>query len=114
MVNLNCKVGITNMKFYSEKLDKLFDDEKSLVKAEDEHDVRVAAEKAKQEQLANTRKERAKAIEEQYKKVVEARNEYKKLVDDFTKDYGSFHMSVKSNNLADMDLFDLFKYAFTW
>ena len=64
--------------------------------------------------MANTRKERAKAIEEQYKKVVEARNEYKKLVDDFTKDYGSFHMSVKSNNLADMDLFDLFKYAFTW
>ena len=114
MVNLNCKVGITNMKFYSEKLDKLFDDEKSLVKAEDEHNIRVAAEKAKQEQLANTRKERAKAIEEQYKKVVEARNEYKKLVDDFTKDYGSFHMSVKSNNLADMDLFDLFKYAFTW
>ena len=102
------------MKFYSEKLDKLFDDEKSLVKAEDEHDVRVAAEKAKQEQLVKTRKERAKAIEEQYKKVVEARNEYKKLVDDFTKDYGSFHMSVKSNNLTDMDLFDLFKYAFTW
>lgn len=102
------------MKFYSEKLDKLFDDQKSLVKAEEEHDIRVAAEKAKQEQLANTRKERAKAIEEQYKKVVEARNEYKKLVDDFTKDYGSFHMSVKSNNLADMDLFDLFKYAFTW
>lgn len=102
------------MKFYSEKLNKMYDDEKSLAKAEDEYDVRVAAEKAKQEQLANTRKERAKAIEEQYKKVVEARNEYKKLVDDFTKDYGSFHMSVKSNNLADMDLFDLFKYAFTW
>ena len=34
------------MKFYSEKLDKLFDDEKALVKAEDEHDIRVAAEKA--------------------------------------------------------------------
>lgn len=102
------------MKFYSEKLDKLFDDAKSLAKAEDEYDVRIAAEKAHAEQLATTRKERAKAIEEQYKKVVEARNEYKKLVDDFTKDYGSFHMSVKSNNLADMDLFDLFKYAFTW
>jgi len=102
------------MKFYSEKLDKLFDDEKTLVKAEDEHDVRVAFEKAKQEQLANTRKERAKAIEEQYKKVVEARQEYKKLVDEFTRDYGSFHMSVKGDNLADMDLFDLFKYAFTW
>lgn len=106
--------GLTKMKYYSEKLDKLFEDEKALLKAEDEHDVRVAAEKAKQEQLANTRKERAKAIEESYKKVVEARNEYKKLVDEFTKDYGSFHMSVKSNNLADMDLFDLFKYAFTW
>ena len=102
------------MKFYSEKLDTMFDDEKSLVKAEDEYEVRVAAEKAHAEQLAATRKNRAKAIEEQYKKVVEARNEYKKLVDEFTKDYGSFHMSVKSNNLADMDLFDLFKYAFTW
>ena len=102
------------MKFYSEKLDTMFDDEKSLVKAEDEYEVRVAAEKAHAEQLAATRKDRAKAIEEQYKKVVEARNEYKKLVDEFTKDYGSFHMSVKSNNLADMDLFDLFKYAFTW
>ena len=106
--------GLTKMKYYSEKLDILFDDEKALVEAENEHDAHVAAEKAKQEQLANTRKERAKAIEEQYKKVVEARNEYKKLVDEFTKDYGSFHMSVKSNNLADMDLFDLFKYAFTW
>ena len=106
--------GLTKMKYYSEKLNVLFDDEKALVKAEDEHDTRVAAEKAKQEQLANTRKERAKAIEESYKKVVEARNEYKKLVDEFIKDYGSFHMSVKSNNLADMDLFDLFKYAFTW
>ena len=52
------------MKFYSEKLDKLFDDEKALVKAEDEHEVRVAAEKAHAEQLAKTRKDRAKAIEE--------------------------------------------------
>ena len=102
------------MKFYSEKLDKLFDDEKALVKAEDEYEVRIAAEKAKQEQLANTRKERAKAIEEQYKKVINDRAEYKRLVDEFTRDYGQFHMSIKSDNLADMDLFDLFKYAFTW
>lgn len=114
MVNLYCKVGITKMKFYSEKLDKLFDDEKALVKAEDEHEAHVAAEKAHAEQLAATRKDRAKAIEESYKKVVEARKEYKKLVDEFTRDYGSFHMSVKSDNLSDMDLFDLFKYAFTW
>ena len=102
------------MKYYSEKLNKMYDDEKALVKAEDEYDVRVAAEKAHAEQLAATRKNRAKAIEESYKKVVEARNEYKKLVDEFTRDYGSFHMSVKSDSLADMDLFDLFKYTFTW
>ena len=102
------------MKFYSEKLDKLFDNEKELKEAEDALEVKKAAEEAHAKQLATTRKERAKAIEESYKKVVEARKEYKKLVDDFTRDYGSFHMSVKSDNLSDMDLFDLFKYAFSW
>ena len=102
------------MKFYSEKLNKVFETEKECVAAEEKYDVELAAKQAKEKQLADTRKQRAKAIEESYKKVVEARKEYKKLVDEFTQDYGSFHMSVKSDNLADMDLFDLFKYAFTW
>lgn len=102
------------MKFYSEQLNKVFETEKECVAAEEKYAAELAAKQAKEKQLADTRKQRAKAIEESYKKVVEARKEYKKLVDEFTQDYGSFHMSVKSDNLADMDLFDLFKYAFTW
>jgi hypothetical protein len=102
------------MKFYSESLNKLFETEQALVEAETAEADKKAAEEAHAKQLAATRKDRAKAIEESYKRVVEARQEYKKLVDEFTRDYGSFHMSVKGDNLADMDLFDLFKYAFSW
>jgi len=99
------------MKFYSEKLDKLFDDEKALTKAEDEYDVRVAAEKAHAEQLAKTRKDRAKAIEESYKKVEDARKEYNKLVEEFVRDYGSFHMTYKD---GDGSMFNLFEKFFEW
>ena len=102
------------MKYYSEMLNKCYDSAADCQKAEDEYEMKKAAEEAHAKQLAATRKERAKAIEESYKKVVEARQEYKKLVDEFTRDYGSFHMSIKGDNLADMDLFDLFKYAFSW
>ena len=96
------------MKFYSEKLDKMFDNEKDLIKAEDAHDVAVAAEKAKQEKLSAERKDRAHNIEEAYKKVEDARKEYNKLVEEFVRDYGSFHMTYKGNDGSMFNLFEKF------
>jgi hypothetical protein len=102
------------MKIYSEKTNKEYKTVEECMAAEDAWDVEQKAKQEHAKQLADTRKDRAKAIEEQYKKIINDRAEYKRLVDEFTRDYGQFHMSVKGENLADMDLFDLFKYAFTW
>ena len=92
------------MKFYSEKLDKLFDSEKELKEAEDALEVKKAAEEAHAKQLAATRKERAAEVDAAYKN-------YMKLLNTFVKDYGSYHVSFRSDD----GLFtDFFKYAFSW
>jgi len=92
------------MKYYSEKLDKLFDSEKALVTAEDQHDVEQAAKAAKEDKLKKERKQRAEEVDAAYKN-------YMKLLNAFMKDYGSYHTSFKSDD----GLFtDFFKYAFSW
>lgn len=93
------------MKYYSEKLNKVFDDVKSL---EDEEKA-LEAKEAEKAKLAETKKERAHEIEEAYKKTVEARKqakeiiekadeEYDTLVHKFVKDFGSYHMTVTEDS----------------
>ena len=66
------------MKFYSEKLDKLFDTEKELVVAEKEA---IAAEEKKSE-AAKSKKSEAKVVEDAFKARNAARREYNtKLVE---------------------------------
>ena len=81
------------MKYYSEKTKNFYDTEKELNKAEEKFDVALAAEKEKREQ----RSARAKEVEEAYKN-------YQKLLKDFIKDYGSYHMSLTSGD----SIFDYF------
>lgn len=73
------------MKYYSEDLQKLFDTQEALVKAEDEA-------KRKQE----SRETRAKEVQAAEKKAKEAVAEYSRLYNAFIKDYGSFHVTRKS------------------
>lgn len=81
------------MKYYSEKLKKVFDDVKSLDKAEKEFDEKQAIELKKKEERAS----RAKEVEDAWKK-------YQELLKAFIKDYGSYHQSVVERPV---DLFDL-------
>lgn len=81
----------SNMKYYSEKLKKLFDKENELQKAEQDFDKKEAVELKKREERAT----RAKEVDEAY-------SHYLKLLKDFIKDYGSYHHTIKD---SDFDVF---------
>lgn len=82
------------MKYYSEKLKKLFDSTEDLESAEKEY----AEKEAKELKLREVRKTRAQEVEEAYKN-------YKKLLDDFIKDYGSYHQTIRDND--SLSVFDI-------
>jgi len=84
------------MKYFSEKLNKVFDTEKACVEAEDAHDKEVAEKEAKQKALTEERATRAKNVEDLYKQAVEAKAAYDKELRAFLDDYGSFHCTLKN------------------
>lgn len=75
------------MKYYSEKLKKVYDTVEQLKAAETEYDKAHAAEIAKQKE----RKARAEEINKARKDLVNAQNRYNDLINKFVKDYGSYH-----------------------
>ena len=75
------------MKYYSEKLKKVYDTVEQLQTAETEYDKAHAAEIAKQKE----RKARAEEINKARKELVNAQNRYNDLINKFVKDYGSYH-----------------------
>jgi hypothetical protein len=85
------------MKYYSETLNKMFDSEKELLQAEDAEEVKKAAEQAHAKQLKETRKARAKAVDDAYKT-------YHDLLRDFVKDYGGYHTTYKADDCMVSDL----------
>ena len=91
------------MKFYSDVTQRLYNTEQELVKAETEakevEAKRIAAEKAKKE----TRAKRAKEVEDALKFANEAQAEAVRLLKDFTKDYGYFHMSYSTDDAEKKD-----------
>ena len=92
------------MRIYSEKTNKEYKTVEECQKAEDQWDVEQAAKKAKETKLAETRKERAKEVDEAYK-------HYLKLLNAFLEDYNSYHYTY---HLNDDDFMNIFKYAFSW
>ena len=84
------------MKFYSEKLDKLFDTQELCAKAEEAHEKALAEAENKKLKLAEERTNRAKEVEDLYKAAVEAKKAYDEKLREFLKDYGSFHATFKN------------------
>lgn len=98
------------MKYFSEKTKKFYETSEDCVAAEtafDEEQARIAAE---QKALAETRKERAKEVEDAYKMANEWTNKYLKLRSEFVKDFGSFHMTIRDSEIPVRfeDMFRLF------
>ena len=86
------------MKFYSEKLNQLFNTYELCAQAEEEHDKAVAEAEAKKKALADERANRAKEVEELYKQAIEAKRTYDEALQAFLKDYGSFHATFKTTD----------------
>lgn len=88
-------------KFYSDMLKREFATEKEAVAAEKAYEKtlkeaeakRLEAQK-KQEALKAQRAERAKEVENAFKEATNARNHANTLLNEFIKDYGSFHATV--------------------
>lgn len=92
------------MKYYSEKTKKTYDTEEECLAAEKELDKVLA----KKEELLAVRKERATEVEDAYKAVLEASKIYREKLNAFVKDYGSFHMTLRTGEGNPFDLFDRF------
>ena len=73
-----------------------------------EFDEAAAKERMKKEKLAEERKARASEVEEAYKAVLEASKTYREKLNAFVKDYGSFHMTLRTGEGNPFDLFDKF------
>lgn len=100
------------MKFYSEKLNTLYDTQDALVKAEKAHDEKIAAEKAAKAKAESARASRAKEVEAAYKAMAAAQKEYRSKLAAFTKDYGSFHMTLHDEDCDALTIEDLFDLIF--
>ena len=101
------------MKFYSEKLNELFETEEACALAEKEHEEALAAEEARKKEFSNARKEAANIIDEKYKAYHEAQKEYYEALKDFLKKYGSYHKTYKNlDDLTIPNLFDLANFIF--
>lgn len=110
------------MKFYSEKLNKLFDSEELCVKAEQEaiqaenrervlRERKAAEEKEKKEKEAAERKAMAAEVTEALKAMNEAQKVYREKLEAFCKKYGTFHYSTDGiKNIP--TLFDVFNPFF--
>lgn len=88
------------MKYYSEKLKKMFETEEALVKEEKELEAKKAEEVKKSEE----KRKRAEEVEDAYRNyqtvkheafnsIKEAENKFLELKEKFIEDYHSFHMS---------------------
>ena len=109
------------MKILSEKTNKYYDTVDECIAAEAEYDAAVLAEQKKKEELAANRKARADEVEADYKNLEEVKKAAAKAVEDakkeysdklaaFCKDYGQFHMTIKTGLNNPFDAFDIFDW----
>lgn len=97
------------MKYYSETLNKVFENEKDCLDAEKEHKEKVEAEEKRKKELADSRKVRAKEVEDAYKAIIDAQKHYNELKNKFVEDFGSFHMTFSTTDDFHSLFSDLFR-----
>ena len=97
------------MKYYSETLNKVFENEKDCLDAEKEYQAKVEEEEKRKKELADSRKVRAKEVEDAYKAIIDAQKHYNELKNKFVEDFGSFHMTFSTTDDFHSLFSDLFR-----
>ena len=98
------------MKYYSDVLNKVFENSNDCLAAEREYLAKQEKEKLEKERAAALRKEAADRVEAARKTMEKAQSEYKKELEAFCKKYGTYHYSTTSaDGLPHLfDIFNLF------
>jgi hypothetical protein len=99
------------MKIFSEKTKLFYPTVADCEAAEAEFDAKMAKIEAEKKALADARKERAKEVEAAFLASREAEKKYLELRNAFVKDFGSFHMTIRNQEIP-YPFDDLFKYFF--
>ena len=99
------------MRYYSDVLNKIYDNANDCLAAEREHAVKQEKEEYEKKRQAAERKAAADKVDAARKAMNEAQSAYKKELEAFCKKYGSYHYSSK--NIDDIptlfnDIFNIF------
>lgn len=94
------------MTIISEKTGKTYETVEDCLADEKKFDLAVEEEENKKKELANTRKERAKEVEDAYNARLEADRLYREKLNKFIDDYGSFHMTINTEVEDPYSIFD--------
>lgn len=94
------------MTIISEKTGKTYESVEECLEDEKKFDREVEAAENKKKELANTRKERAKEVEDAYNARLEADKLYRDKLNKFIDDYGSFHMTINTEVEDPYSIFD--------
>lgn len=100
------------MEYYSRKTKELYKTPEECEAAEAKYDAKLKEEEDRKTKLTEERKVRAAEVEKAYAEVVDAQKAYHKLLNEFIKDYGSFHMTFGNRSRLDdlFDAVDLFRF----
>lgn len=99
------------MTIISEKTGKHYNTPEECLADEKRFDEELAAKEAKKKELSDTRKIRAKEVEDAYKARIEADKNYREKLNKFIDDYGSFHMTFNTevdDSFSFLDFLDNF------
>lgn len=94
------------MTIISEKTGKTYESVEACLEDEKKFDREVEEAENKKKELANSRKERAKEVEDAYDARLEADKLYRERLNKFIDDYGSFHMTINTEVEDPYSIFD--------
>lgn len=104
------------MKYVSDYTGEEYKSEQECAKAEKAYLEEQKKKEAEKKELAEQRKARAKEVEDAMKAVQEAEKKYRELLNEFIKDYHSYHYTSTSIDEVPFrfgifkDLFDFFNF----